>query len=73
MPAALQFPPDLKQFRSSTSTEMTRATSKDVALVISVEVIAKTSNSLRTLVNEWSEFFKYNPPVFESDKLTLIS
>ena len=27
-----------------------------------VEVIAKTSNSLRTFVNEWSEFFKYNPP-----------
>jgi nitrogen fixation/metabolism regulation signal transduction histidine kinase len=31
-----------------------------------VEVIVKTSNSLRTFVNEWSEFFKYNPPVFEN-------
>lgn len=40
---------------------------------VDVEVVAKTSNSLRTFVNEWSEFFKYNPPVFESDKLTLIS
>jgi site-specific DNA recombinase len=33
---------------------------------VDVEMLAKSSNQLRTFVNQWSEFFKYNPPVFEN-------
>ncbi len=30
-----------------------------------VDIVVKSSNSLRTFILQWAEFFKYNPPVLD--------